>query len=457
MSTQRKPKISFSRLTEQVVREAAEPIPFDEIVRRVNALQRIDTRSPSNTIRTAIANCRLIAATGDGRYGWYPRLITGSSMRVILDGAELGHKPPRVMLDDDARELLWPSFFNFARRYDDRNPVDVRLPDGAHVEWPLEHFKQSDWGTTGSPAFWKWLSPLKPAGGDALIVEAVDAEARRYAVRFERAGERDPAAYDERNAAVYAAALKYMVNRRAWGTAVWDLARHLLATGAYKHPVPPQPITPIYHAAGEEVAQRALAEAGIYQLRITLQESEPPIWRRVLVPGDWSLGALHYVIQVAMGWTNSHMHMFRVGRRHISLYDLEFAKTTFSGDVKIGDVFTRPGKGITYEYDFGDSWMHEIELEAVVPPERGRAYPHCAGGERACPPEDCGGWPGYEDLLEAIRDPRHSEHESMMEWLSGMRGDDFDPDAFDPRQANERLARIRPWLLDDGRNARLFA
>ena len=108
--TTRQTKISFAQLTEQVVRDTRAPLPFDEILRRVNALHPIDTRSPRATIRNAFANCRLIAPTGDGRYGWYPRLITGSVVRVVLRDEDLRHKPPRVTLDDDARELTSCSF-----------------------------------------------------------------------------------------------------------------------------------------------------------------------------------------------------------------------------------------------------------------------------------------------------------------------------------------------------------
>src|SRR6266508_2932438 len=120
--TTQSPKVSFAQLAEQVVRDAKAPLPFDEILSHVNALHPIDTRSPKATIRNAIANCRLIAPTSDGRYGWYPRLITGSVVRVVLREADLRHKPPRMTLDEEARELLWPSFFNWTRRYDDRNP-----------------------------------------------------------------------------------------------------------------------------------------------------------------------------------------------------------------------------------------------------------------------------------------------------------------------------------------------
>ncbi|MCL5996518.1 MAG: plasmid pRiA4b ORF-3 family protein [Chloroflexi bacterium] len=455
-STLQKQKVSFSQLTEDVVRKAAGPIPFDEIMRRVHALHPITTRSPKSTIRNAISSHRMIAPTGDGRYGWYPRLITGSFVRVPLSVKHLRHKPPRVEFDDDARELMWPAFFDYSSRNDNHDPVQVELPDGTHTTLSLDHFEGSQWGTLGAKPFWQWLRALKPRDGDALIVEAVDAEAHRYRLAFERQRERDQAAYDARNEAVYDVALKYMYNRRAHGSVTWDLARYLLASGQYKHPVPPQPVAEIYDAAGREVYYRELSDAGIYQLLINLQGANPPIWRRVLVPGDWSLGALHYVVQVAMGWTNSHLHMFKVGRKLIALYDIDDLTTTFSGDVTLGDVFAKRTRHITYEYDFGDSWMHDIDLEAIVPPDRGKVYPRCIGGERACPPDDCGGIGGYEDLLVAIADPDHPEHDELTMWLSGMRGDDFDPNVFDVDDVNRRLARIHPYVLDDGRNVHLF-
>jgi hypothetical protein len=455
--TSRKPPDSFAQLAEQVVRASPTPLPFDEILRRVGALRRIDTRSPASTLRNAIASRRMIASTGQHTYGWYPRLITGSFVRAVLAAADLAHHPPRVAFDDDARELLWPGFFDYANRAEARAPVTVELASGPRTSLTLDHFQESDWGTYGSDAFWAWLRSHNPRPGDALILHALDAEQRRYGVAFEPQDRRDAAAYEARNAEMFEAVAKYLHNRRAWGSGVWDVARHLLCAGRYRHPVPPQPVTELFNAAAREMAFREMAEAGIYQLRITLQNTAPPIWRRVQVPGDWSLGALHYVLQVAMGWTNSHLHLFRAGRRRFTLYEIEELRTTDASGVTVGEVWRKPGQCVTYEYDFGDNWTHDVVLEATLPPERDAAYPRCVAGERACPPEDCGGPPGYEDLLAALADPASEDHAAMAEWARDMRGGDFDPETFSLADTNQRLARIHPLVLDDTRNVHLFA
>lgn len=197
------------------------------------------------------------------------------------------------------------------------------------------------------------------------------------------------------------------------------------------------------------------SDAGIYQLRIALRDSHPPIWRRVLTPGNWTLGALHYVIQVAMGWTNSHLHQFIVGDDYISLYPVEGVTSRDSADVTLAEIALKPKSKFVYEYDFGDSWEHDITVEKIMPPEDGVRYPVCVDGKRACPPDDCGGVYGYENLLAIISDPGHEEHEDMVAWLEEMRPG-FDPDAFDIDEVNRRLAKIRPNVLDAERNVRLF-
>jgi hypothetical protein len=145
---------SFSELTIQVVRGSTQPLLFDEILRRVNALRPIDTNSPKGTIRSAIAQCRLIAPDGRGNYGWTPRMMRGARVRVNLVQADLKHKSPRVEIDDDGRELLWPGFFADGKLRD-HDPIDLALPDGEVTRLPLDFFGQGHWGTEGSPELWR--------------------------------------------------------------------------------------------------------------------------------------------------------------------------------------------------------------------------------------------------------------------------------------------------------------
>lgn len=187
----------------------------------------------------------------------------------------------------------------------------------------------------------------------------------------------------------------------------------------------------------------ALRSAGapVYQLKVTLAESDPPIWRRFQVAGDISLAKLHQVLQIVMGWENSHLHQFIVdgtayGEPDPALGELELRDER---KARLYQVVPTVESGFIYEYDFGDSWQHEIQVEQIAPVEPGTRYPVCLAGERACPPEDCGGIWGYANLLEAIEDPDHPEHEDLMDWLGG----DFDPEVFDQEEINNRLKRIR--------------
>jgi hypothetical protein len=181
----------------------------------------------------------------------------------------------------------------------------------------------------------------------------------------------------------------------------------------------------------------------IYQLKITLKGFRPPIWRRVLVPADYKLSKLHWVMQYAMGWTNSHLHRFRVGHTYYSLplpgTDWEDAGDEDSRRVTLAQIAPSAKTKFHYEYDFGDSWEHEIVVEKILPPEPGVKYPTCVRGTGACPPEDVGGVWGYAEFLRAIADPNHDQHEEYLEWIGG----EFDPQAFDLEEVNRALRRIK--------------
>jgi len=191
---------------------------------------------------------------------------------------------------------------------------------------------------------------------------------------------------------------------------------------------------------------RARPAAPIYQLEIVLAESKPRIWRRVQVPGSASLGWLHAVIQVAMGWTNSHLHQFLIGGQTCS--DPSFELNAFEDDPEVLDenrvvlmkVAPNEGDVLMYEYDFGDSWHHRVTVEKILPLDAASAKAaRCVDGARACPPEDCGGLPGYADLLKILKNTKHKEHKSMKEWL----GRPFDPEAFDVEWVNGWLRRLK--------------
>ena len=177
----------------------------------------------------------------------------------------------------------------------------------------------------------------------------------------------------------------------------------------------------------------------IYQLKITLRDSKPPIWRRVLVPGKFSLYKLHEVIQVAMGWMGGHLHMFIINGEFYSIPSPDDFEPMINERRHTLHEIAGLTRKFVYEYDFGDSWDHEIVIEKDVSPEAGVKYPVCIKGKRACPPEDIGGVWGYEEFLQAIKDTDHAEHENYLEWI----GDDFDAEEFDLDSINEILRRLK--------------
>jgi hypothetical protein len=179
-------------------------------------------------------------------------------------------------------------------------------------------------------------------------------------------------------------------------------------------------------------------------MKITLKGSKPPIWRRVLVPSDITLESLHYIIQVAMGWTNSHLHQFLVGGTYYGEphpeYDPYF-RLLDERDVEL-DQIAGEGDRFTYEYDFGDSWQHVVLVEKVLEPEPGQEYPVCIKGKRACPPEDFGGIWMYNYFIESMRNPEHPDYpgiDDKLEWLGG----EHDPEEFALEETNEFLRDLR--------------
>ncbi|MFA6336180.1 MAG: plasmid pRiA4b ORF-3 family protein [Bacteroidales bacterium] len=174
----------------------------------------------------------------------------------------------------------------------------------------------------------------------------------------------------------------------------------------------------------------------VYQLKISLCNSEPLIWRRILVPSSVLLSDLHIVIQNCMGWQNYHLHQYI---KDGNLYsentgdDLwkEMNTTDYAG-MKLSDLLHGESDSIIYEYDFGDGWKHNLVVERVLPLDEGVNYPVCTGGEMHCPPEDCGGIPGYYNMLEVLKNPHHEEYEGYIMWLNGP----FDPAAFDIDRVN---------------------
>jgi hypothetical protein len=182
----------------------------------------------------------------------------------------------------------------------------------------------------------------------------------------------------------------------------------------------------------------------VCEIEISLLEITPRIWRRFVVPADITLAKLHKVIQLIMGWTNSHLHQFIIRNEYYAPHDPrvdpDWNRRSYDERlVKLSDMVDGGIKSFKYEYDFGDGWEHKLQVKKIGPPEANVRYPTCLSGKRACPPEDCGGPWGYEELLAAIADAHHERHEELSEWL----GEGFDPEAFYLEDINKTLKSLR--------------
>jgi hypothetical protein len=191
---------------------------------------------------------------------------------------------------------------------------------------------------------------------------------------------------------------------------------------AWLEPLPPKPAGP----------------AQVYQLKVGLKGAKPPIWRRLEVPADVTLDRLHDIIQVAFGWDGSHLHVFETPYGDFGIADAELRHRP-ADEVSLAQVLPAARSKITYVYDFGDDWRHEILVEKVLDPDEAVTYPRCTGGRRAAPPEDSGGIWSYSSMLEVLADPAHPEHANTLEWLGLDSAAEFDPSTFDAQAITKAL------------------
>ncbi|MEW6351564.1 MAG: plasmid pRiA4b ORF-3 family protein [Thermodesulfobacteriota bacterium] len=170
-----------------------------------------------------------------------------------------------------------------------------------------------------------------------------------------------------------------------------------------------------------------------YQLKITLRGIRPPIWRRLQVSGDATLHDLHRIIQRAMGWGGGHLHEFQVSGSCFGDPSEEIGSDVRNEKrITLKQLISAEKEKFSYMYDFGDSWDHQIVVEKILPFDKTTEYPVCLAGKRACPPEDCGGPWGYQELLDVLKDPSHPEYEEMRDWFD----EDFDPESFSVDHVN---------------------
>ncbi|MGD9704063.1 MAG: plasmid pRiA4b ORF-3 family protein [Acidimicrobiia bacterium] len=181
----------------------------------------------------------------------------------------------------------------------------------------------------------------------------------------------------------------------------------------------------------------------VHRLKVTLRQVKPPIWRRIEVLSDVKLSELSDVLEAAMGWYGGHLHAFEAGGVHYEMPDPDgfgFNRPVDERKARLGEVLPTVGSKMRWDYDFGDGWEHDVLVEAIEPRRAEVTYPVCLAGKRACPPEDCGGPWGYGNLLAALGDPTHPEHDELTEWAPP----GFDPAAFDAGEVTEDMRAARP-------------
>jgi hypothetical protein len=183
----------------------------------------------------------------------------------------------------------------------------------------------------------------------------------------------------------------------------------------------------------------------VHQMKITLKDISPPIWRRIEVPSDITLGELSGVLEAAMGWYGGHLHGFDANGTRYGVPDPDWPSDDLDENkYRLGAVLPKVGSKMRFDYDFGDGWEHAVLVEAINPVEADTLYPRCVKGKRACPPEDCGGSWGYMDILATLNDPDYKpeavDRDEMMEWLPL----DFDPEHFDITETDVDMRTPRP-------------
>lgn len=456
---------SYTELAYVVLQAAERPLKFQELFEAVERQRPITTRDPKATIRNTLGQGRQLVNVGEGRYWYLPNCIRGSLLRMVLTEKKPANQP--IGLEQEVLQALWPTFFEAEKRRSQR-PMRVRLPTGEEASLALSHTAQGlRWATPVAEPLRRYLVDQRAAAGDSLLLRVTDAEQGLGEAWLESRLRRPDAAIAVRNRELADAAQQFMHQRREERRPIWDVAIALLARGAYRADVAPDPLRAALRTDGrfefggpggwlespvpdedffvslrpEDAPSSVSLPAGTrYQLKVTLRGTRPLIWRRLIVPAETRLSELHHILQIAMGWTDSHLHQFEMGRRVIGVPSPDdWRAVEDERAVSLSGVAPGARSRLRYEYDFGDSWEHDILVEKVLTSDGTAPALACIGGKRAGPPEDVGGVWGYEAFLEALRDTSHPEHADMLEWVGG----EFDPEAFDPEEVNAQLRLLR--------------
>ena len=430
---------SYAQLTRDVVQHAAEPISAQEIQQRVHAIRPITTRNPKQTIRGAISNSAMLVNTGDGRYGWKTRVISGSNLRYTLRESDLLMEV--LQYTDELFDALCPTFHAKAQ-YKNLDPITIKLPDGTTTPFPLEHLYPGMWGTHATEEFWDWLENQKPNAGDQLIFTIDNAEEGQYSLTFQPRGQRDETTITQRNQEFEALIVK-MLNR-PYGAAPYEITTHALARGYYQHDTPPDPLYEIWRSSmwrfipqGEAEPSQSTTEIDpllsalfdrpaqvydpenppdvpreydpnygrrrprpsnkaktddftSYTFRVNHRAS-PTTWRDIELAEDQTLEDLHLAIQQAFGWYDDHLYSFFMngnawdkGSEIGSPWSESILHTH---QVQIDQLDLQEGQTFLYLFDYGDSHEFDVTVKQLDPHAKKGDYPRLVDQQGKAPPQ----------------------------------------------------------------------
>ncbi len=430
-------KVNFTQLTHDVVFASNIPLPFAEIMASVNRIMPITTKNPKNTIRNAISQSRMIVSTGDGRYGWKPRLINDSIIRHTIQAAELADD--RLYWDSDVKDAICPTFFA-SQKYSDRSPAHVALPNGKTSDFSLEMLSAGIWGTPATPEFWTWFHKLNAQPGDHLLFTVIDGEEKRYRIDFQPGKERDEESIAVRNQEFVRLGLELM-RKRPYGISPWDFTTYLLATGFYRHPVPPDPFSELWHdgiiaptmyGTEPELPQPEPLASALFGQAIQEYDYEnppdlpraydpdyglrharksrkarrgsvtsfvlrvnhrtlPEVWREIELAEDNTLEDLHLTIQSAFRWLDDHLYSFYLsGDRwdRDSEIGSPWSDTALhTHQVQMAQLDLREGQTFLYFFDYGDSHEFDVTVLKINPLAPKADYPRILDYHGQAPPQ----------------------------------------------------------------------
>ncbi len=472
-----------------ILKRASGPMTIQEII---GEMEHLETSDPKSSVRSAITNLQLVVANGRGAYEYVPRATEGAVLRHRLSNEEIENS--QIIWSPEIKHVVWPGLYEVVESRRDCRKIPFYFDAQAVMIGPPPPYTKDSFLVDREETLTNWLKSNTPEEGDELLIKIEGSGPTRCVhVTFSPQSHRCEEEIRTRNEAV-SDELMDIVKRRSDKSVLISACIHSLAVrGVFSHSCPPDPLEDIVAADerlgmsdikigsaavmppsraeltkaedfrkklffgeegnatfpfAEKTSTSVRGDSGdhgepppVYQIIVTLGDISPPIWREVHVPSDIPLDVFHDILQVVMGWEDVHLYAFHVGPSHlVELTDGRWGAPDEpdARGIALDQVLSREYDTIKYVYDFGDDWRHEVKLKEITTPDPNTAYPTCIRGERACPPENCGGPPGYIRLLESLKDRNDPEHE----FCRGIMGDDFDPEAFDAATVNSQLNRL---------------